>query len=86
MPLTIEQRDSIAEDLKHCFETQYGDTWRTCLQKPLRPSPIHQIAQKYGVSVSNVRKIRRYWSLVGQILIFVDYLTLPIDESPTYES
>jgi hypothetical protein len=75
MPLSRELEDKIAEDFKQIFISRYGDDWRNYLTKPLKPSPIHQIAQQYGVSVSEVRKIRNQWIVVGEILTFYDMAT-----------
>lgn len=74
MPLSRELEDKISQDFKQIFEARYGEDWRNYLSKPLKPSPIQQIAQQYGVSVSEVRRIRNQWIVVGEILTFYDLI------------
>ena len=58
MPLTEEIRDLILQDLIDIFQARFGEDWRSKLTSNLRPSPIQQIAEQRGVTVSDVKKVR----------------------------
>ena len=83
MRLTAEQKDRIAQDFIAIFQSRYGDEWKTKLTQNLKPSPLQQIAKQHGVSVSHVRKIRREFIAVGNILEFMTTLTAPYPTSST---
>ena len=59
--------DLIHEDIIRAYQLRYGDEYRNYLTKTLRPSPVQDIAQRYGVSVGRVRKIK-YLIWLGAIL------------------
>ena len=82
MVLTNELRDLICQDFLDIFQERYGDEWRAKLTTNLRPSPIHQIAEQRGVSVSDVRKVRSQILLGGRLLQWYTSLTEPLP--PTY--
>ncbi len=83
MPLSEEQRDLILQDLIDIFQARYGDQWRAKLTTNLKPSPIHQIAEQRGVSVSDVKKVRSQLLAVGQIFHIISTMTAPLDIQPT---
>ena len=66
--LTPEQEQAIYQELLQIFQDRYGEQWRTKLTTNLRPSPIDQIAEQFGVSVSDVRKVRAKIMLFGLLL------------------
>lgn len=66
--LSPEQEQAIYQELLQIFQDRYGEQWRTKLTTNLRPSPIHQIAEQFGVSVSDVRKVRAKLMIFGLLL------------------
>lgn len=80
MPVSLsqEKKDQIAQDFIDICQARYGEGWRSKLSDKLRPSPIRQIAQQRGVSVSAVRKIRSQLILVGYMVILHETITAPI--------
>ena len=50
--------DLIHTDIIRAYQLRYGDTYQQHLTKTLRPSPVREIAERYGVSVNRVRKIK----------------------------
>ena len=74
MTLSDELRDLILQDFIDIFKARYGEKWREKLATHLRPSPIYQIAEQRGVTVSDVRKVRSQILAVGQ---FLNLLTDP---------
>ena len=65
MPLTDEKEAQILEDFLTIFYDKYGAEWRNHLSTNLRPSPIRQIAEQRGVTVSDVRKVRTKLLRIG---------------------
>jgi hypothetical protein len=82
MPLSEEQRDIILQDLIDIFQARFGEGWRAKLTTNLKPSPIQQIAEQRGVSVSDVRKVRSQLLAIGQIYHVISTMTAPL---PTHE-
>lgn len=86
MPLSEEMRDRIIQDFLDIFKARYGDEWKTKLATNLRPSPIKQIAEQRGVSVSDVKRVRSQLVAMGQIVSIFTLLTQPIGSNTfTYE-
>ena len=85
MPLSQEQRDMIIQDFLDVFQARYGEEWKTKLTKNLRPSPIRQIAEQRGVSVSDVKKIRSQVLAMGQLVHLFTLMTQPLPESDINE-
>jgi hypothetical protein len=83
MPLSEEQRRLIIKDFMEAFQLRYGEDWIYNLTKSLRPSPIPHIAQKYGVKVSQVRKIRQQFIALGHLVQLQYLLTTPIPTHTT---
>lgn len=81
MVLTDEMRDLICQDLLDVFKARYGDQWKQKLTTNLRPSPLQQIAEQRGVSVSDVRKVRSQVLLGGRILQWYTRLLEPLPPS-----
>jgi hypothetical protein len=79
MPLSDELRDLIIQDFLDIFQARYGKEWRSKLTTNLRPSPIYQIAEQRGVSVSDVKKVRSQILNIGH---FVNLLLTPIETPP----
>lgn len=79
MPLTEETRDLILQDLLDIFQARYGEQWRAKLTTNLKPSPIQQIAEQRGVSVTDVKKVRSQLLAVGQIFHVISTMTAPLD-------
>ena len=79
MPLSDEVRDVIIQDFLDIFQARYGKEWRSKLTGNLRPSPIYQIAEQRGVSVSDVRKVRSQILAVAQL---INLLTAPLPSDP----
>ena len=75
MPLSDEIRDLIIQDFLDIFQARYGSEWRSKLTGSLRPSPIYQIAEQRGVSITEVKKIRSQILAVAQL---INVLTAPI--------
>lgn len=81
MPLTEEQESQILEDFLVIFYDKYGARWREHLTTNLRPSPIHQIAEQRGVTVSDVKKVRAKLLRMG--LLFQVFQTTLEQMPPT---
>lgn len=81
MVLTNEMRDLICQDFLDIFKARYGDEWKQKLTTNLRPSPLQQIAEQRGVSVSDVRKVRRLIILGGLYLQWYTSLCQPLPAS-----
>lgn len=81
MPLTDEKRDEILQDLIDVFQARFGEDWRKKLTTNLKPSPLSQIAEQRGVSLSNVRKVRSQLLLCGQLIQWYTSLIEPIPTS-----
>ena len=78
MVLTNEIRDAILQDFLDIFQARYGEDWRMKLTTNLRPSPIQQIAEQRGVSVSDVKKVRSQLMAMGLLFSVVRNMTEPI--------
>lgn len=78
MPLTEEQRYLILKDFIEAFQQKYGEDWIYNLTRSLRPSPIRHISQKYGVRISEVKKIRQQFMTLGHIFELQYLLVAPI--------
>ncbi len=78
MVLTNETRDVIIQDFVDIFQARYGPEWRAKLTTNLRPSPIHQIAEQRGVSVSDVRKVRSQLVAMGLLFSIVQTMSEPL--------
>lgn len=83
MPLTEEKRDLILQDLLDIFQARFGDQWRAKLTTNLKPSPLQQIAEQRGVSVTDVKKVRSQLLAVGQIFHVISTMTAPLDATST---
>ena len=60
MPKKIseEVKHSILLDFIQLYRERYGEPWQDHISRNLRPSPIRDISERYGVSESAVCKIR----------------------------
>ena len=85
MPLSEETRDLILQDLIDIFQARFGESWRSKLTSNLKPSPIQQIAEQRGVTVSDVKKVRSQLLAVGQIFHIIHTLTQPLPSSSDSE-
>ena len=83
MVLSIEIRDVILQDFIDIFQAKYGEEWRHKLTGKLSPSPIHQIAEQRGVSVSDVKKVRSQLVAVGLLFEVVQTMTSPLPSGPS---
>jgi hypothetical protein len=81
MHLSEMQRQTILREFIEAFQQKYGEEWINNLTKPLRPSPIRHISEKYGVKISEVRKIRQQFMVLGHFVQLQYLLVAPI--SPT---
>lgn len=77
MVLTNEIRDVILQDFIDIFQAKYGEEWRSKLTSKLTPSPIHQIAEQRGVSVSDVKKVRSQMVALGLLFQVIQTMTEP---------
>ena len=77
MVLTEEKRDEIMQDFIEIFKARYGKEWREKLTTQLKPSPIYQIAEQRGVSISDVRKVRSQMLAAGQFIRWYETLVQP---------
>jgi hypothetical protein len=78
MPLSEEQRHCILKDFIEAFQQKYGEEWINNLTRPLRPSPIRHISEKYGVKISEVQKIRQQFMALGHFVQLQYLLVAPI--------
>jgi hypothetical protein len=78
MVLTNELRDLICQDFIDILKANYGEHWKEKLTAKLTPSPIQQIAEQRGVSISDVRKVRRQVLLGGRLLQWYTSLLEPL--------
>ena len=81
MVLTTETRDVIIQDFLDVFQARYGPEWRTKLRTNLRPSPIQQIAEQRGVTVSDVKKVRSQLVAMGLLFSIVQTMSEPLPSS-----
>lgn len=72
MPLSEEKHAQILSDLITVFQARYGEAWRANLRKNLTPSPLQQIAEQNGVSLTQVRKVRSQLLRVGLVFEAVE--------------
>jgi hypothetical protein len=81
MPVSLsqEKKNQIAQDFIDIFQARYGEEWRSKLSDRLQPSPVYQIAEQRGVSVSAVRKIRSQLIVVGYMVTLHETITAPIN-------
>jgi hypothetical protein len=83
MTLSDDLRDLIIQDFFDIFQARYGKEWRSKLTTNLRPSPIYQIAEQRGVSVTDVKKVR---SQILAVAHFINVFTDPfISQTPNLE-
>ncbi len=85
MPLSPELRDVIIQDFLDIFQARYGETWKSKLTANLRPSPIRQIAEQRGATITDVRKVRRQLVALGQVINSLQMILQPIDDIHTPE-
>jgi hypothetical protein len=85
MPLSPELRDVIIQDFLDIFQARYGETWKSKLTANLRPSPIRQIAEQRGATITDVKKVRRQLVALGQVINSLQMILQPIDELYTPE-
>jgi len=85
MPLSPELRDTIIQDFLDVFQAQYGENWKSKLTANLRPSPIRQIAEQRGATVTDVRKVRRQLVALGQLINSLQIIMQPTDYIHTPE-
>jgi hypothetical protein len=85
MPLSPELRDVIIQDFLDIFQARYGETWKSKLTANLRPSPIRQIAEQRGATITDVRKVRRQLVALGQVINSLQMILQPIDDIYTPE-
>ena len=85
MPLSPEQRAVILQDFLDVFQARYGDEWKSKLTTNLRPSPIRQIAEQRGVTVSDVKKVRSQLLAMGQLIEIFTTMSQPIEQIYTPE-
>ena len=81
MPLSLELRDLILQDFLDIFQARYGEEWKSKLTTNLRPSPIRQIAEQRGVTVSDVKKVRSQLLAMGQVVQLFIQMTQPLPAS-----
>jgi hypothetical protein len=72
MPFSEEKHAQILSDLISVFQARYGDAWRTKLRRNLKPSPLQDIAEQRGVSLTQVRKVRSQLLRVGMVFEAVE--------------
>ncbi len=48
-----------------CGIAKFGDAWVQNLTRNLRPSPVKELAARYGVSVKHVQEIKQWFWHVG---------------------
>lgn len=72
MPLSEEKHAEILADLIGVFQARYGDQWRTKLRGNLKPSPLSQIAEQRGVTVTQVKQVRSQLLRVGLVFAAVE--------------
>ena len=86
MTLSQELRDVILQDFLDIFQARYGEAWKTKLTTNLRPSPIRQIAEQRGATVSDVKKVRSQLLAMGQVVNIFIQMTQPIPplENPEF--
>lgn len=80
MPLSQELRDIILQDFLDIFKARYGEDWKRKLTTNLRPSPIRQIAEQRGVTISDVKKVRSQLLAMGQVIEVFHLMTQPISQ------
>lgn len=80
MPLSPELRDIILQDFLDILQARYGDEWKKKLTSNFRPSPIRQIAEQRGVTISDVKKVRSQLMAMGQLVEIFSIMTQPIPE------
>jgi hypothetical protein len=85
MPLSPELRDVIIQDFLDIFQARYGETWKSKLTANLRPSPIRQIAEQRGATITDVKKVRRQLVALGQVINSLQMILQPIDDIYTPE-
>lgn len=85
MPLSPELRDVIIQDFLDIFQARYGETWKSKLTANLRPSPIRQIAEQRGATITDVKKVRRQLVALGQVINSLQMILEPIDDIYTPE-
>lgn len=83
MTLSDDLRDQIIQDFFDIFQAKYGSEWRSKLTTNLRPSPIYQIAEQRGVSVSDVKKVR---SQILAVAHFINLFNVCLPTEPTEPS
>jgi len=83
MPLSQELRDVVLQDFLDILQARYGDEWKKKLRGKLRPSPIKQIAEQRGVTVTDVKKVRSQLIAMGQVVEIFTMMIQPIDEGET---
>lgn len=66
--LTPEQVGAIQDELIHAYKEKFGDDWIRCLTKNLIPSPVKQIAERYGVPLKAVQEVKQTLWMTGVIL------------------
>jgi hypothetical protein len=62
-----DKRQPILQDLIQRYQARYGEDWVQGLQKNLKPSPVKEIAETYGVSPLVVRSLKHTLWLLGTI-------------------
>lgn len=67
MPVTEEQRAAVTTDIIHAYQAKFGDAWRQSLTKNLRPSPLKDIAERHGVSLHEVRRVKQILWMIGML-------------------
>jgi hypothetical protein len=62
--LTPELEAAVTQDFFSAFQAQFGEEWRRCLHKNLRPSPNKELAQRYNLPLEKIRLVKQnIWSI-----------------------
>jgi hypothetical protein len=66
--VTPEIEAAVMQDFFAAFQAQFGEDWRRCLAKNLRPSPNAEIAQRYNLPIAKVKTIKQKIWMIGVLL------------------
>jgi hypothetical protein len=66
--VTPEIEAAVTQDFFAAFQAQFGEGWRRCLTKNLRPSPNAEIAQRYNLPITKVKAIKQKIWMIGILL------------------
>jgi hypothetical protein len=66
--MTPEIEAAVTQDFFAAFQAQFGEGWRRCLTKNLRPSPNAEIAERYNLPIAKVKVIKQKIWMIGILL------------------